>query len=200
MNQQLQKLIDEHSYDGTLFSFGRNIYKATACGPWITFVLSDGSEVYYEDQAAKVTLEELEERGLSVVGLNIGSIVEGSDVEIGPYYLKIDDEFTATVFWVAIDGIDDEAQFYWKRDNATYYSLRDADGKLLEWCEWEEFGDGPRTPTEKEPYYAEAKVAGQVIFDLMFEDDFSSKLQKLTPVPGYEGVFVKLEDTPDIVY
>lgn len=124
MNEQLVKLIDKLSYDGTLYSFGHIIYKETVRGPWVTFILSDGSDVYYETEAAKVTLEELEARGLSVVGLNIGSSVEGSDVEIGPYNLEIDDEFTTGAFWRVIDSVDDDAKFYWKRDNAAYYSLR----------------------------------------------------------------------------
>lgn len=47
MNEQLVKLIDKHSYDGTLYSFGHIIYKETVCGPWVTFILSDGSEVHY---------------------------------------------------------------------------------------------------------------------------------------------------------
>ena len=51
MNEQLVKLIDKHSYDGTLYSFGHLIYKETVCGPWVTFILSDGSEVYYETSA-----------------------------------------------------------------------------------------------------------------------------------------------------
>lgn len=196
MNEQLVKLIDKHSYDGTLYSFGHLIYKETVCGPWVTFVLSDGSEVYYETEAAKVTLEELEARGLSVVGLNIGSVVEGSDVEIGPYGLEIDDEFTTGAFWRVIDSVDDEAKFYWKRDNAAYYSLRDANGALLAWCEWERFADQPREPTPKEAYYEEAVQAGKFIFYLKF----SHTLKNPVPVPGYEGVFVKLEDTPDYLY
>ena len=38
MNEQLVKLIDKHSYDGTLYSFGHLIYKETVCGPWVTFI------------------------------------------------------------------------------------------------------------------------------------------------------------------
>ena len=179
MNEQLVKLIDKLSYDGTLYSFGHLIYKETVCGPWVTFILSDGSEVYYETEAAKVTLEELEARGLSVVGLNIGSSVEGSDVEIGPYNLEIDDEFTTGAFWRVIDSVDDEAKFYWKRDNAAYYSLRDANGALLAWCEWERFADQPREPTPKEAYYEEAVQAGKFIFYLklgLFFDAFLALL------------------------
>ena len=44
MNEQLVKLIDKHSSDGTLYSFGHIIYKETVCGPWVAFILSDGED------------------------------------------------------------------------------------------------------------------------------------------------------------
>jgi len=51
----------------------------------------------------------------TVVGVEIGSIVEGSDVEIDPEYLAF--PFTDRDFDAAVQRINNEASFYWERDN-----------------------------------------------------------------------------------
>ena len=50
------------------------------------------------------------------IGIKVGSIVEGSDVEIGPRELLF--PFSGKDLDAAIQGIDDEASFYWDRDNS----------------------------------------------------------------------------------
>ena len=196
MNQSLHKLIDNHSYDGTLFSFGRNVYKSTDCGPWVAFELSDGTALYYEDKQARVTLDELEEKGITVTAIEIGSIVEGSDVEVNSILVEVDDSFTESEFWEAVNGVDEEAKFYWKRDNATYYSLRDDQGNVLVWCEWEHFDDDPRCPPPGDQHFELAKVAGAALMGR------SSKIPDDVPepVPGHPGIFAWREETPDITY
>jgi hypothetical protein len=80
-------------YDGP-YNMGRSIYKHTDCGPWVAFVASEYvydphldretyREVYYEE-APKTWLELGPIRAIKV-----GSIVEGSDAEIGPHYVTV---------------------------------------------------------------------------------------------------------------
>jgi hypothetical protein len=47
----------------------RRLYKDTECGAWLSFILSDKPSQYPN----------------TAIGINIGSVVEGSDVEVGPY-------------------------------------------------------------------------------------------------------------------
>jgi len=56
-----------------------------------------------------------------IIGIEIGSIVEGSDVEIGPIFLRF--PFTSDELDVTVRAIDDEASFYWKRDNEDDFVL-----------------------------------------------------------------------------
>ena len=78
-------------------------------------------DFYYEDwsEENKFDLEKC-------LGIRIGSIVEGSDVEIGPVELRF--PFTENEFSKAVEGINEEASFYWDRDNSHWYTLRDAEG------------------------------------------------------------------------
>ena len=88
--------------------FGRAIYKWVDCGPWVEFLVnSDNYEgVYYEDTDVdeKVTND-------NCVGINVGSIVEGSDAEIGPVGLFF--PFTPERLWDTLDGINEEACYEW---------------------------------------------------------------------------------------
>jgi hypothetical protein len=71
--------------EDNFWKFGRSLYKYTDCGPWCRLVLKNGENIYYESKEAN------DENTLNrddIVGLEIGSIVEGSDVEVGPYLLK----------------------------------------------------------------------------------------------------------------
>ena len=66
-----------------------NIYKYTDCG---------------------ATLEKVND-----TTINIGSIVEGSDVEIGPYTLEY--PFTKTDLDAVISTVEDEAEYEWNLAN-----------------------------------------------------------------------------------
>jgi hypothetical protein len=55
------------------------------------------------------------------IAIEIGSIVEGSEVEIPPARLTF--PFHESEFYDTLDAIDREADFYWKRDNTTNYTL-----------------------------------------------------------------------------
>jgi len=105
------KLLKSFGSDN-LYQFGRSLYKAIECGPWTTAVLRDGSEVYYED-TPPVGFDPL-----NVTALMIGSIVEGSDVEVGPIALTF--PFSEEEFNDAVESINDEAKFHWYRDNSEF--------------------------------------------------------------------------------
>jgi hypothetical protein len=106
-------------YDGTLYGLGRSLYKNVACGPWTRLVLNEDRTVYYENKAANdpdlLTNPD-------IIGIEIGSIVEGSDVEIGPEFLKF--PFSKDDFWQTVENINNEADFYWKRDNTNDYLIK----------------------------------------------------------------------------
>ena len=90
------------------YQFGRSLYKYTACGPWCRLIMEDDSDIYYESDKANT-------KDINAVALEIGSIVEGSDVEIGPY--RLDFPFDDETMWDVVEEINNEADFYWKRDN-----------------------------------------------------------------------------------
>ena len=104
-------------YDGNFWRFGRSLYKYTPCGPWCRLFLADGRVIYYEDKGADdpALLEN------DATGIEIGSIVEGSDVEVGPVFLEF--PFTNEYLWDAVEEINEEADFYWKRDNEDDYLI-----------------------------------------------------------------------------
>ncbi len=91
---------------------GRDLYKQTECGPWLSFILSDGSSIYYESAPAR-------EAGAAwwaaCTGVKIGSIVEGSDHEVTPVTLSW--PFTQAQFEEAVGSINDEASAAWEEAN-----------------------------------------------------------------------------------
>jgi hypothetical protein len=127
----------------TPHSWGRGLYKGQDCGPWTVFVLDakgtkmngGKSELYYEDKAAFTN-----RLAQHIVGLRIGSIVEGSDVEVGPVELTF--PFTDEQLDAAVKEINDEASFYWKRDNTSNYKVCKA-GQLVACVSWTEFESKP---------------------------------------------------------
>jgi len=74
--------------------WAKSVYKGTDCGAWI-----------------RVEHDTVE----------LGSIVEGSDVEAGPTSLEW--PFTADQFWGALQEVESEAAFYWDRDNSRDYKI-----------------------------------------------------------------------------
>jgi hypothetical protein len=116
----------------TLFMAGRSLYKGVDCGPWTSFPMdtellynSKGVEngvewekstmvdsIYYEDRLAKDTPRDFLDH---IKGVKVGSIVEGSDVEIDGFELEF--PFDMNKFWEKVEEVDKEASFYWDRDN-----------------------------------------------------------------------------------
>lgn len=127
--------------------FGRSLYKYTACGPWTSFTCHKGKDVYYADK--KAWKDESEQKWWShCTGLQIGSIVEGSDVYVEGRFLMF--PFTEKELDDTVKGIDDEADFYWKRDNSSYYKVIDDKGDSILHCQWVEFDDAPTGDFEED--------------------------------------------------
>lgn len=183
----LLELLESNGTEATAYQFGRSLYKYTACGPWIVFLLADGSRVYYEDKRANET-----DWFAQCVGIQIGSIVEGSDVEVDSEPLMF--PFTEEQFDATVKAVDDEADFYWKRDNSTWYSVRDASGAALFFCQWIAWNDEPDCGCE-ESQKDLAKAAGEIVnsYEGIITEDMT------LPIPNTE-FFVRFEETPDITF
>lgn len=134
--KNLKELLDAHGCE-TPWKFGRDTYKYTDCGPWVAFGAANGKDVYYEDEAARNMGQPWIDR---CTGLKIGSIVEGSDVNIGPIYLPF--PFTEKQLSDAIEQVNSEAVFYWKRDNTDNFTIYH-NGKPVGGASWENFSDEP---------------------------------------------------------
>lgn len=96
------------SRDFTTFAdLGRAVYKYTDCGPWIVAVLLDGSEVYYTSpEAHALSMDTV------VRAIRVGSIVEGSDADVGPYEVT-----RARDFWPTVERVNEEAVIEWHDAN-----------------------------------------------------------------------------------
>lgn len=124
--------LSEFLQGDTPYNFGRSLYKFTDCGPWVIYQLKDGSEVYYEDN--------LNFNPEECIAIKIGSIVEGSEVEIEPICLSF--PFTEEDFHHVIKSINEEASYYWKRDNTDTYIIKNKD-EIIGHVEWTQFEEKP---------------------------------------------------------
>ncbi len=95
------------------------LYKDTDCGAHLTFHMADGSALY-AGNADRATLT----RAAPVVGITIGSIVEGSEVCIDGN--RLDFPFTEETLNAAVKNVEEQADFYWERDNHDWFTVRRA--------------------------------------------------------------------------
>lgn len=114
----------------TPWNFGRALYKYTDCGPWTSFVVpgfGKRGQVYYEDKTAA-------EQGAAwwpqCVGLQIGSIVEGSDAEVQPETLLW--PFTDAQLDRTVENINSEASMLWDEANLPDGGDEDEEGDRSE--------------------------------------------------------------------
>lgn len=203
----LKDFLGKRGYE-TPWEFGRALYKYTACGPWTSFrVASQPGDlrpyVYYEDEKASMD-EAAQDWWETCIGITIGSIVEGSDVELSPVDLLF--PFTDGDVDRAVEGIDDEADFYWKRDNCTYISICNKRGEALYHAQWIEFDDDPTGTWEEED--AKTLKLAKKAFDALWNPKANPNVsgnsrtishKDLIPIPGTR-YFVREEPTPDYCY
>lgn len=98
--------IDFESY----YEFTRSLYKQY--GFVSRLILSNDARVQYEEKAPPPYP--------NIVGLEISTIVEGSEVEL-ERTLKF--PFENEELWSAIDSLEEESNFYWQRDNEDEYLI-----------------------------------------------------------------------------
>lgn len=115
------------------------------------FHLKKGEDLYYGDRkASSPTVID------QITGIHISSIVEGSDVEI---------EGESLMFPFSIQEVDDllkevnnEAGFYWKRDNTDNFVLvNEKSGKRI-YVDWTQFEDKPHWSERVSPKVKQAWV------------------------------------------
>lgn len=121
-----------HVGGDTAYQAGRGLYKYTACGPWITYLVED-REVYYESDEANTLTE--------CAGIKMGSIVEGSEAYVDRDPMMF--PFTGKEFDDYVKSINDEASFYWERDNLDHYVVRQGD---KEYCVTSGWGEDLKLP------------------------------------------------------
>lgn len=92
------------------YELGRDIYKFTACGPWVAFMLRNQESVQYTDQAANKREAEAD-WWHECYGIVIGSIVEGCDSVPAPISLEF--PFSGEALEQAIESVDLEADEIW---------------------------------------------------------------------------------------
>lgn len=109
----------------TPWAFGRALYKYTDCGPWTSFIAPGAGkrgQVYYESKEAA---EPNAAWWADCIGLQIGSIVEGSDAEVQPESLYW--PITVQQLDRAVENIDAEASRLWDEANAPEHGDTDVD-------------------------------------------------------------------------
>ncbi len=189
----------EKNGDETPWRFGRSLYKYTACGPWVVFRMPEGTkDVYYEDDLASQS-EADQAWWARCTGVAVGSIVEGSDVEVGPTDLAF--PFTAAEWDKAVEGINDEADFYWHRDNDEVFVCANAAGDHVLWATVEGFESEPRIDEAleevEEIQVALAQAAWAALNDVRDAggDEFEAQA-----IPAYPGYTASRIDQGDMTY
>lgn len=125
-------------------------------------------EVYYESAQAKSTLDKC-------AGIKMGSIVEGSEAYVDRDPMMF--PFSAEEFDDYVKGINDEACFYWERDNLDHYTVEDGKEEYYITSGW---GGELKLPNEIKDIVSEFIQANEI------EDD------KPITIPNTKVVLTKL--------
>lgn len=129
MINNLTELLSKLGYE-TPAALGKAFYKYVSCGPWISFTVQDVPAT----TTGAIDIPAIE-NSISpshtfdhnkCVGIKFGSIIEGSEAEVGPYELRF--PFEADQVYKILCMIDEEADYLWDRDNNPNNS--DMAGKL----------------------------------------------------------------------
>jgi hypothetical protein len=118
MNKNIFNNLDtflSHMGGSNAYQVGRSFYKYNACGPWMSFHLEDGTKCYYEDKNIDTV------NNGNCVGIEFGSIVEGSDMNSGPFVYMF--PFSEEDFDKDVEYMEKETTFYWERDNSQFYLI-----------------------------------------------------------------------------
>lgn len=184
------ELADELGCD-SLHSLYRSIYRGTDCGPSIGFLIGETPELavwHYCDSLGTFdgrfeptpNFKSMRKAKQKVYGVSVSSIVEGSDVDIpGDVLLweKGKPRPTKDEFWNLVEHVNDEACFYWERDNSRYFSIKDPNGMLhyLREC-WGDFEWGS---DDIDTEHKQTIVTWLAETDLTFEYDVPVPIEPL---------------------
>ena len=134
--KNLKELLDGEGFGHEEAGYwARCVYKYTDCGPWVVFLMKNGAGLCYSDVKSRLDFDPTE-----CVGIKIGSIVEGSDVEVGPLELRF--PFPKEDLHKAFESVNDEAKFYWARDNTQNFIIYH-NGTQVAGVSWTQFEDAP---------------------------------------------------------
>lgn len=145
--RNLKQFLDWRGCGDDPYGWARAYYKYTDCGPWVNFLIADGDDtkdVYYEDLLRPETEAVTND---NCVGIQFGSIVEGSDANSGPFTHMF--PFRTPDWEQDEEWMEKETSFYWKRDNASWYCVRTDDDSWIVadvWGEIEWQGAEPPEP------------------------------------------------------
>ena len=132
----LQEFMEARGFGEESFKdIERNTYKYTDCGAWVQEKTED--RVDYESPH----IEEFNDAPTCkhLIGLAVGSIVEGVDYDCDP--VTVTYPFELDEFWKALKAVEDQANEIWKRT----HGCEDCwpDGTCDEWCNELSFGAWP---------------------------------------------------------
>jgi len=108
MENMITNLQEFLSYLGadTPWDAGDLLYDAYECGPWLAFIVGDEAYGYESKKARALT---------DCDGVQVGSIVEGSDAEVTREPLLF--PFTPAFFEAYVQDVDDQACALWAEAN-----------------------------------------------------------------------------------
>lgn len=114
------------------------------------------SDVYYEDDTAKVCTETMADK---VIGIKVGSIIEGADYDATPFELYF--PFDSDGFNSCMEELESEVDLEWHKNNTTYFSLTNrVTGEKAYFGEWVAFADEPTGTWGDDPVIKEIAIAG----------------------------------------
>lgn len=158
----IRKMVRNMVGSDGLGRFYRAVYKGTACGPSIGFLI-DGKWYYCDDLYRfhkKILFNDSRPQRLKkstagyferfdtartdrhfwqnhvVTGISVSSIVEGSDAEVPGEHITdptLDREKLEKEFWKTVDYVNDEVNHLWLRDNSRWLILSHPDEDSIYW-------------------------------------------------------------------
>ena len=169
----------------------RRLYKATSCGASISVLATDDKWYHCGSDWTNVK---------GIKAFTIQTIVEGSDVTVDS------EEFTLPVRTQEIEDwmnqMEEEAAFYWKRDNTKYYAVVKADRTPVVYYQWTDWEDKPEVSNpRKRKLVMKAHAAYEADGNALDAGNGARRISytELIPIPGTK-FFVKEEETPDITF
>lgn len=133
-NNTIKQVLED--YQGP-FDFYRSVYKATECGPSIgmqiefeqveedgfgTYASLKNKWLYCDDLRELGSWKDLDSQGIPITAISVSSIVEGSDAEVPPVVIRLNDDDDAAQLkkeiWEAIENVNQQACDLWDEANA----------------------------------------------------------------------------------